>query len=333
MNAKVGFYIELVNAYATALMKNPYEFKAQDFYKDIAQSSLPKDLVGSSDKFTKRERWPAATLRGMAQDYRAKIVPSLTEADKADFLKSEKGYLDSLSKYILHMLKYTEADRRGKLIMAFDTGMDRASNWREQEADEVGFELYLRSGYDHREYLKMLENLRVPTRGPRGGGAPSQYQTEKAQPQSVPSQSMQSLADEIEGKGCSRGSATHPQPCWRMADVANEWEKHKDFCALIGAKQPAVLVFGERLATLRKTQVEGSGASTGTNPTTATNSRSGSQQQSDKSAVTRTWCDPFSPASYYAYCKSHTSDPGLTGWGSEGGKTCVIEGGPVDRRQ
>ena len=333
MKSKLGYYIELVSAYAAALMENPYEFKTQNFYKDIVESGLPKELVGSSDNFTKRERWPAATLRGMAQDSRQKTVSSLTGADKQDFLKSEKGFLDSLSKYVLHGMKYAEADRRAKLIMALDTGIARASNWREQEADEVGFELYLRSGYDHREYVKMLENMLAATQGPRAGGAPSQGTSTKAQAQPGPSSSVQSLADEIEGKGCSRGSATHPEPCWRMADIENEWKRHKEFYALIAAKQPVIQVFGDRLKTLRKTHVEGSAASTGTNSRPVTDSRTGSPQAPGGTAVTRTWCDPFSPANCYAYCKSYTSDPDLTGWGSEGGKTCVIEGGPVDRRQ
>jgi hypothetical protein len=322
-------YFSILDAYASALSEDPYTSWSQDLYKNIVLEPFPEGLKGSSANFAKRKSWPTPTLRGMAQDARQNILGLKDQNLVKEFLQIEKVYLKDYSSVLLHAFKYSEADRRAKLIMSVSAGLERASNWREQEADEVGFELYLRAGYDYRQYIKLLENLERSVKEQVAAGG------QNAARLSVnigPNVKVESLADEIAGKSCQRGTATHPNPCWRMADIKLEWEKHNEFYANLSPQNPLVHVFGDRLNKIRESLLFTPKPSSGdgSKPSNQSPSKNTAPQGNPQPGE---WCDPYRPNSCFPYCKSLTSDPSLSGWGSEDGKTCVIKDGPIDMRQ
>jgi Zn-dependent protease with chaperone function len=326
IGAILAEYLAIFDAYSITLTRNPYTSWKQDFYQNLVVDPMPPEFIDSSQSFRKRRTWPASTLRGMAQDARKKILANIDTKLASEFLALEKDYLKDTSGLFSLASKFSEADRRAKVIMAARTGLPRASNWREQEADEVGFELFLRAGYDYREYLKMLENLE------KGVKAQTNSPTNSTPPRfkSIqPGAKIESLADEIEGTSCQRGTSSHPKVCWRMADIKNEWEVHQAFYALIAPKQPAINVFGDRLKDLRDNFLPKKASSA---PGKSSAPEQGKPTSPAAGGELPEWCDPFKPKQCFSYCKSLTADLELSGWGREQGKTCVIRGGPVDQR-
>jgi hypothetical protein len=322
-------YFSILDAYASALSQDPYTSWSQDLYKNIVLEPFPEGLKGSSANFSKRKSWPTPTLRGMSQDARQNVLSLKDQNLVEEFLQIEKTYLQDYSAVLLYAFKYSEADRRAKLVMSVSAGLERASNWREQEADEVGFELYLRAGYDYRQYIKMLENLERSVNEQTAARVQNNPRLTAA---IRPNVKVESLADEIAGKSCQRGTATHPKPCWRMADIKLEWEKHKEFYANLSPSNPAIQVFGERLKKIRESLLSAPPPPTGEG-TNSSNQSSPKNAGPQRDSQLGEWCDPYRPSTCFPYCKSLTSDPSLSGWGSEDGKTCVIKDGPIDMRQ
>ena len=322
-------YFSILDAYANALSQDPYTSWSQDLYKNIVLEPFPEGLKGSSANYPKRNSWPTPTLRGMAQDARQNVLAMKDQNLVKEFLEIEKAYLKDYSAVLLHAFKYSEADRRAKIVMSVSAGLERASNWREQEADEVGFELYLRAGYDYRQYIKMLENLERSVNEQIAAGGQNNPRLSVNIGANV---KVESLADEIAGKTCQRGTATHPKPCWRMADIKLEWEKHKEFYANLSPQNPAIQVFGDRLKKIRE-NLQTTHKTTSGDGTKTTNQSPPKNSAPQANSQPGEWCDPYNPRSCFPYCRSLTSDPSLSGWGSEDGKTCVIKDGPIDMRQ
>src|SRR5690606_25032602 len=108
-------------------------------------------------------------------------------------------------------------------------GADVAANWSEAEADEVGFEFYLRAGFAPVYYnwiseRYMNENLaacraKLAALNQRGGEIPE------------------------------RGTGSHPADCWRIYDISvREAAEHvEDYRALL-AGATKVDVFGDELS-------------------------------------------------------------------------------------
>lgn len=109
-------------------------------------------------------------------------------------------------------------------------GEDATFNWREQEADEVGYEFYLRAGLDPKHMIWLSKTV----------------MGEKA--------FNECMANYVEKKiAPTRGSGSHPSDCWRIYDyLVLEPEYHqKEYAPLIQAARTIDILPGE-LAELKK---------------------------------------------------------------------------------
>ncbi|HYX39707.1 MAG TPA: M48 family metalloprotease [Oligoflexus sp.] len=98
-------------------------------------------------------------------------------------------------------------------------GAGAAQNWKEQEADEVGFELYLRAGFMPQKYLVVHEIIM------------SQSKTDKA-----------CAAMLTKGTLPKRGEASHPDSCWRVYNInKRELITHKEYAAFKGNTKTTVV--------------------------------------------------------------------------------------------
>ena len=97
-----------------------------------------------------------------------------------------------------------------------DKQATRLSLWKEIEADEVGYEFFLRAGFPEDEYAQFFANVA-----------------------------------QLEGgreKDCERGDKDHPNDCWRAGNIRAELKAHaKDLPHLVIAHD-----FGEQLSKLRE---------------------------------------------------------------------------------
>lgn len=89
-------------------------------------------------------------------------------------------------------------DRKEALTIAI-IGASARYNWTEQEADEVGYELYLRAGFKASEYPWLHERM-----------LGSEVEACMIQ--------IAEIADPTE-ESLNRGTGTHPKSCWRVFDV------------------------------------------------------------------------------------------------------------------
>jgi hypothetical protein len=97
------------------------------------------------------------------------------------------------------------------------------SNWIETEADEAGYEFFLRAGYKKGEYAQFFRNI-----DHFYGGV------------------------ETRAEDCSRGDANHPKDCWRALHAVQEWERHQDSVRELPDQGSHVMVFDQDLAQLMK---------------------------------------------------------------------------------
>ncbi len=96
------------------------------------------------------------------------------------------------------------------------------SNWKEVEADEVGYEFFLRAGYPEDEYAQFYTNT-LNLDGPKE-------------------------------PNCEQGEKDHPGDCWRAKNIREELKKHrydKDKVGPVKAHN-----FGNRLQSLRAKYAE-----------------------------------------------------------------------------
>lgn len=309
---KIDLYRQILDQYAGRLEMDPNRYANQDLYKNIVNAAVPESARGTAIRFPLRRAWPEPTLVAMAQDARQGILRASDTLFRAHFLTWEKDYLSALSQYLGHMTKYGEAERRAIQIMAKDAGLERASNWKEQDADEVGYELYLRAGYHRDEALKSMNNLRRWAEEPLASRGSAQNQGAAFTPDALGGTPNHDLRAELLATTCVRGTDSHPKGCWRIENLAQEWVKHQDFYSQITPRNPIIDWPESPLPELRK--------------------KFGSRPNRGSTTPPTPWCDPYQPTQCYPYCKDLTSDPALTGWGHEAGQTCVMRGGPVDRR-
>jgi hypothetical protein len=97
------------------------------------------------------------------------------------------------------------------------------SNWIETEADEAGYEFFLRAGYQKDEYANFFRNI-----DKFYGGV------------------------ETRAEDCRRGEANHPKDCWRALHAVQEWERHQDALRETPGQGSQVMVFDQDLAQLIK---------------------------------------------------------------------------------
>ena len=83
-------------------------------------------------------------------------------------------------------------------------GIDELANWKESEADEVGFNFYLKAGFHASEYLWLLQSIEQNL--DQGYWARCHG--------TVISESLLGLPTMV-----TRGVADHPNDCWRYYDI------------------------------------------------------------------------------------------------------------------
>ena len=83
-----------------------------------------------------------------------------------------------------------------------------AANWNEQEADEIGFELYTKAGFAIASMKETFGNMK------RALSSPNTAQMQKED----------KLLEEI----CERGAGSHPATCWRIKNFDKEYLDHKE---------------------------------------------------------------------------------------------------------
>jgi hypothetical protein len=111
------------------------------------------------------------------------------------------------------------------------------ANWDEQAADEIGLELYLRAGWPLDGFISMFKAM---DHEEEANGSPDKNAQDKT------SETNQSEA-------CIRGTDTHPNVCWRIANAQKEYQDHKNDYS---KWRPRVTIFenlGSRHKTLQET--------------------------------------------------------------------------------
>lgn len=151
-----------------------------------------------------------ATLDSIAADIRQKT---------ADLRAPEEALQDKIAALVTQIL-----------------GKGTAANWTEQEADEVGFEFYLRAGLSP-AYFNWIEEV--------GSNAITK--------------DCRKQLTEIRAGGANipdRGSNTHPSACWRMYDIMiYEAKKHANDYAPLLAKACKIDLFPGELLGLKDLQI------------------------------------------------------------------------------
>lgn len=119
-------------------------------------------------------------------------------------------------------------------------------NWMEQEADEVGFELYLRAGFDPSWFVSMYWSFLDQNKNTSAVKQCRDLFQKLAQGETVDSP--------------LRGILSHPSDCWRIFDISqNELRAHhaqeyerilQDFAA--AGQKPIVDLFGSDLQNLKE---------------------------------------------------------------------------------
>lgn len=113
--------------------------------------------------------------------------------------------------------------------MHLDRWNDLSFNWREQEADEVGYELYFRAGFEPSEMSGFERSLIVE----------EEYQ--------------KCLDDRVKLKVLpTRGTRSHPEHCWRIYDrMVLEPEFDEDVYAPLMENAKTVTLFPGELDALK----------------------------------------------------------------------------------
>ncbi|MDQ3231726.1 MAG: M48 family metalloprotease [Pseudobdellovibrionaceae bacterium] len=144
-------------------------------------------------------------------------------------IKANKGWASvnaivegTVNAYLTHEdALYAAHDKISKLPrdQIIQDGAGAAQNWMEQEADEVGFELYLRAGFKPQKYVVVHDVVM------------SQSKTDKA-----------CAAMLAKGTLPKRGQASHPDSCWRVHNInKRELITHTEYAAFKGNTKTTVV--------------------------------------------------------------------------------------------
>lgn len=96
-------------------------------------------------------------------------------------------------------------------------------NWFEREADDVGSEFYYRSGFDRNKILGFLSYNALKDTAFKN----SSYTPEACIDFANSSPNLPELVNSLDNK-LSRGSKSHPEPCWRLLHLVYETQIHKE---------------------------------------------------------------------------------------------------------
>ena len=193
-------------------------------------------------------------LLRMMQDKRFTLWDAMDPKKRGEFSNMEKEFMMEVEKEFAGSAEFSELGKQRSAIEVQYLGKDVAANWDEQAADEKGLELFIRAGYEPKEFVNMMRGLAATSEF--GGEVPREYIITRGQPSGPgPSQPESSLscriADRVDPAKCDRGDSGHPAVCWRIQDLESELTKHADEYKKIGTSTPQVNVFGNRLQALQ----------------------------------------------------------------------------------
>ena len=187
----------------------------------------------------------------MMQSNRVLLFERMDTAAREEFLRNEASTMIEMESIVTSSLEYSDLLKKLHSIEAKYLGTAVAGNWKEQDADEKGLELFLRAGYDPDEFANLFDLLNRSSefegetpkgmiRQMDGGGVGSSFNAASC-----------NIADRVNPNKCERGDSTHPNSCWRAENVYNELEKHASDYAALRANAKATNVFGSKLAKLQ----------------------------------------------------------------------------------
>ena len=199
------------------LLVDPSELKSFDLKRDIlipARSHKPVET-----NFIPSKKDSLASLIPFGINVYAKVL-SLPEDLKSRYLEIEQPLMDAYQDLLTKKWAEKDHDRKIAALELKHLGKEIAANWREQEADEVGLEMYLRAGFDVDEWTNTFEMVRS-----------HRLKTIQSIPDLSPEQ-LESMIHQLES--CERGYETHPTLCWRGENIRGELKKHKhDYAHLV----------------------------------------------------------------------------------------------------
>jgi hypothetical protein len=149
-------------------------------------------------------------------------------ADDRDAIEASDQRVQDVMASIAAIESAEQAQRaRLREIVTQVIGAEAEANWREREADEVGFELYLRAGFDPARFSWFTEKLL--------GDQLDACLTR-----------IHAAASLSEG-AIERGTGTHPSNCWRLYDIQFlEAELHREvYGPLLPAATKVTILEGE----------------------------------------------------------------------------------------
>jgi hypothetical protein len=245
--AYVGHTVSLSSTRPSEQRKGAYDLLTDTPF-DPANRGISARFVASEAIYKNNE-----DLMRMAQDARLDALEYVQPRFAAKFQAAERQWVLALEKALASSEQFKELSAQKQKFEEAVLGKDVSANWSEQEADEKGLELYIRSGYEPEQFAQMLEGL---------GNHPPSVPPEYLRGENIEAKgdSGGEVADRLTdhlGQSCERGSSSHPQPCWRADDVRQELIRHKAAYDKIASKRPLSTKFPGRLQKLQETYFTG----------------------------------------------------------------------------
>ena len=171
-------------------------------------------------------------MLGAVQFVRAHLLVNIPASQMAQFLVAEKQAVAAEQDRVFTIIASDTLERKKDSMERAKLGDQMGANWKEQSADEIGYEMYLRAGFAKEEFPAMFYKMRVYNDKMHGLSTPDITTFENA-------------------ATCQRGSADHPDLCWRLLDLDREWHQHHTEYEKLTAGGTALNVFGNALPELK----------------------------------------------------------------------------------
>jgi|GEM_PF-4049452 len=292
-------------AYLEAMPQADVQQGLDDFLAKLRDNSLAPEFLNSSQNHDNRDYWPAVTLLAMARDSRINLMNHIVNPEmKARFNAAEQKIFANIWDGMQIAPELSLLRRAKREYEISKEGPEVANNWIEQEADEIGLEMYLRAGFPPSEMTNFFSNLRkLKDNTESEGGA-------------LRGDEVSRLALDL--TDCFRGEGIHPALCWRIQDVKNELQKHQLEYESIIADPGVVTLYTGKLDAVKKAY----------EPFFS----SQSAEVTNGPKLKTHWCDPYKPKFCKPYCQEPTTPHDGEGWATEHGASCVIRNSVVDFR-
>lgn len=206
----------------------------------VPRAIYTKELAATNQKLSTATQAKWATLLKDIQAFNQEVTAVNQAEAQANATRWApfQAAQDKLNAKMLELypLQKQITDVRGQLDRAASQILGEARfNWAEEEADDVGLELYLRSGFMPVYYSGMFEKLAINE--PDQVNTIAQCRTDVAMRKLVP----------------ARGAGTHPASCWRVYNaLIQEMDDHKSAYDALIEKAKTVDLFKDRLKSIKQ---------------------------------------------------------------------------------